>query len=73
MLPGYKFANWEQGYGDVALQPDLTTLRRIPWLEATALVMCDVVDEHDAANRSRSRRGASCNGRSSARPRPATR
>jgi glutamine synthetase len=48
VLPGYKFANWEQGYGDVALQPDLTTLRRIPWLEATALVMCDALDEHDA-------------------------
>jgi glutamine synthetase len=46
VLPGYTFANWEQGYGDVALQPDLGTLRRVPWLEATALVMCDVLDEH---------------------------
>lgn len=45
-LPGYRYANWEQGYGDVALQPDLTTLRRIPWLDSTALVMCDVLDEH---------------------------
>lgn len=44
-LPGYRYANWEQGYGDVALQPDLTTLRRVPWLEGTALVMCDVLDE----------------------------
>ena len=41
-LPGYEFANWEQGYGDVALQPDLATLRRVPWLEATALVLCDL-------------------------------
>ena len=33
-LPGYQFANWEQGYGDVAVQPDLATIRRIPWLDA---------------------------------------
>ena len=44
-LSGYQFANWEQGYGDVAVQPDLATIRRIPWLDATALVVCDVVDE----------------------------
>jgi glutamine synthetase len=42
-IPGYGIASWEQGYGDFALQPDLATLRRIPWLEATALVICDVV------------------------------
>lgn len=45
VLPGYAFANWEQGYGDVAAVPDLTTIRRIPWLEATAMVLCDLVDE----------------------------
>ncbi|MDQ4082016.1 MAG: glutamine synthetase, partial [Actinomycetota bacterium] len=42
-VPGYELANWEQGYGDFALRPDLSTFRRIPWLEATALVLCDVV------------------------------
>ena len=41
-VPGYEIANWERGYGDFALVPDLATLRRIPWLEATALVLCDV-------------------------------
>jgi glutamine synthetase len=41
-VPGYEIANWERGYGDFALKPDLDTLRRIPWLEATALVLCDV-------------------------------
>jgi glutamine synthetase len=41
--PGYAIANWESGYGDFLLQPDLGTLRRIPWLEATALVLCDVL------------------------------
>ena len=41
-VPGYQLASWERGYGDFALQPDLATLRRIPWLAATALVLCDV-------------------------------
>jgi glutamine synthetase len=41
--PGYGIASWERGYGDFGLKPDLATLRRIPWLEATALVLCDVV------------------------------
>src|SRR3954470_4635012 len=45
VLPGYAFANWEQGYGDMAARPDLATIRRIPWLEQTALVLCDLVDE----------------------------
>jgi glutamine synthetase len=48
-LPGYEFANWEQGYGDFRCVPDLATLRRIPWLDATALVLCDVVDEATGA------------------------
>jgi glutamine synthetase len=41
-VEGYAMSSWERGYGDFALVPDLLTLRRIPWLEATALVMCDV-------------------------------
>jgi glutamine synthetase len=47
-VPGYSIANWEQGYGDFGLVPDAATLRRIPWLEATALVLCDVV-QHDGS------------------------
>ncbi len=43
--PGYRFASWDQGYGDVHLVPDLTTLRRAAWTDRTALVLCDVVDE----------------------------
>src|SRR5512132_584937 len=42
-IPGYQMANWEKGYGDFVLQPDLATLRRTPWLEGTALVLCDVL------------------------------
>jgi glutamine synthetase len=49
VLPGYRFANWEQGYGDFALRADLTTIREIPWLERTALVMCDLFDEETGA------------------------
>lgn len=41
-VPGYRFANWELGYGDVHLVPDLSTLCRAGWAERTALVLCDV-------------------------------
>src|SRR5438105_14583441 len=44
-LPGYRLASWATGYHDVWLRPDLGTLRRLPWLEKTALVLCDVTDE----------------------------
>jgi len=47
-VPGYAIASWEQGYGDFAVVPDLSTLRRIAWLEATALVLGDVL-WHDGA------------------------
>jgi glutamine synthetase len=45
-VPGYEIASWERGYGDFALCPDLATLRRIPWHEATVMVQCDV-EWHD--------------------------
>jgi glutamine synthetase len=45
-VPGYKATSWEKGYGDFVLKPDLATLRRIPWLPGTALVVCDVLDHH---------------------------
>jgi glutamine synthetase len=44
-VQGYKFANWEKGYGDVHLVPDLSTLRIASWLDKSALVLCDVHDE----------------------------
>ena len=49
-VPGYAVANWEKGYGDFIMKPDLGTLRRVPWLPATALVLCDVLDHpsHEA-------------------------
>jgi glutamine synthetase len=39
---GYAMSSWERGYGDFELIPDLETLRLIPWLEGTALVLCDL-------------------------------
>src|SRR6187402_81352 len=45
-VPGYAAANWDKGYGDFVMKPDMTTLRRLPWLEGTALVLADVLDHH---------------------------
>jgi glutamine synthetase len=42
---GYALMTWESGYGDYLNRPDWNTLRVIPWLEKTALVLGDVVDE----------------------------
>src|SRR6266699_2115977 len=39
---GYAMSSWERGYGDFVLKPDLTTMRRLPWLPATALVLADL-------------------------------
>lgn len=44
-VPGYAFANWEKGYGDVHLVPDLSTLRVASWLDRSAIVLCDVHNE----------------------------
>jgi len=44
-LPGYQYASWETGYGDFKMIPDLATLRWCPWIERTAMVLCDVADE----------------------------
>ena len=45
-VPGYKATSWQKGYGDFALKPDMSTLRRTPWLPGTALVLCDILDHH---------------------------
>src|SRR5215207_6532403 len=43
-VPGYRFASYEQGYGDMAARADWDTIRITPWVERTALVMCDLHD-----------------------------
>jgi glutamine synthetase len=42
---GYKLMNWETGYGDWLADPDWATMRRVPWLEKTAIVLADVREE----------------------------
>jgi glutamine synthetase len=39
---GYAISSWDTGYGDTVMRPDLSTLRRVPWLPGTALVIADV-------------------------------
>lgn len=43
---GYASTSWETGYGDYVMKPDLDTLRPVPWLEGTVMVLCDVLDHH---------------------------
>jgi glutamine synthetase len=42
---GYEMSSWERGYGDFVMKPDISTLRRIPWQEGTALLMADLTWE----------------------------
>jgi len=46
---GYSATSWEKGYGDYIMRPDLGTIRPVPWLEGTAMVLCDVLDHHTHA------------------------
>ncbi|EDQ33258.1 Glutamine synthetase [Hoeflea phototrophica DFL-43] len=43
---GYATTSWQAGYGDYVMKPDLSTMRRVPWLEGTAMVLCDLLDHH---------------------------
>lgn len=44
-VSGYRFSDWDGGYGDVHLAPDLETIRQLSWLDRTALVICDATAE----------------------------
>ena len=41
-VDGYAISSWETGYGDMVMTPDFTTLRLLPWLPGTAMVMADL-------------------------------
>jgi glutamine synthetase len=41
-VDGYAMSSWEAGYGDMVMTPDISTLRLLPWLPGTALVMADL-------------------------------
>nr|WP_323777648.1 glutamine synthetase family protein [Amylibacter sp.] len=45
---GYASTSWQSGYGDYVMKPDLDTIRPVPWLEGTAMVLCDILDHHGA-------------------------
>ncbi len=45
-VPGYKSSNWQSGYGDYVMKPDMTTMRPLPWLPGTVLVLADLLDHH---------------------------
>ncbi|MHA7262896.1 glutamine synthetase family protein [Arthrobacter sp. TMN-37] len=42
-IDGYAMSSWENGYGDMAMRPDISTLRLVPWLPGTAMVQCDIL------------------------------
>ncbi len=56
-VPGYKAASWSKGYGDFVMKPDLSTIRLTPWLEKTALVLCDIQDHRSHEDLPHSPRG----------------
>ena len=43
-VPGYRFTSYAQGYGDMLAKADWSTVRVIPWVEKTALIMCHLLD-----------------------------
>ena len=43
---GFASTSWESGYGDYVMKPDLDSIRPVPWLDGTAMVLCDVLDHH---------------------------
>jgi glutamine synthetase len=41
-VEGYAMSSWSSGYGDFVMQPDLSTLRPVPWNAGTAMVLADL-------------------------------
>ena len=46
LLPGFALTSWRTGYQDMLAVLDFSTIRRVPWLEATAVILCDLLTEH---------------------------
>ncbi|AML50529.1 glutamine synthetase family protein [Falsihalocynthiibacter arcticus] len=44
---GFASTSWESGYGDYVMKPDLSSIRPMPWLDSTVMVLCDVLDHHN--------------------------
>ncbi|MBS1693934.1 MAG: glutamine synthetase [Actinobacteria bacterium] len=45
-VDGYAMSSWSTGYGDMVMTPDFSTLRLVPWLPGTALVLADLSWDH---------------------------
>src|SRR6195952_4986903 len=41
-VEGYAMSSWSSGYGDFVMQPDLATLRPVPWNPGTVMVQADL-------------------------------
>lgn len=41
-VPGYRFASYDLGYGDMLARADFSTIRITPWVPKTALILCDL-------------------------------
>src|SRR6266568_9391754 len=46
-MEGFKLANWEKGFGDFQMRPDLATLRLLPWQPGAALVIFDLLQQSE--------------------------
>ena len=45
VLPNLKFSNWERGFADIVMKPDLSTFALVPWEEHVASCVCDLWTE----------------------------
>jgi glutamine synthetase len=48
-VDGYAMSSWSRGYGDFVMNPDMETLRPVPWQEGTVMVMADLA-WHDGSD-----------------------
>src|SRR5690242_10094968 len=46
VLPDLKVSNWERGFADIVMKPDLSTFALVPWEQNVASVICDLWTEH---------------------------
>src|SRR5689334_8783568 len=46
VLPNLKFSNWERGFADIVMKPDLSTFGLEPWEEHVGSAICDLWSEH---------------------------
>ncbi len=45
VLPNLKFSNWQRGFADIVMKPDLSTFALVPWEENVASCICDLWSE----------------------------